>query len=101
MHARVIFSVAWINWNIVGDVYIFTKGKTINVEKNENVEWTQTQVFCGRLCVVRITATKNKLYYLLVQNTGCRLDIKCRLLTAEWVQNADWEFKVFFSSGMW
>ena len=38
MHARVIFSVAWINSNIVGDVYIFTKAKTINAEKNENVE---------------------------------------------------------------
>ena len=43
----------WINWNIVNDVYIFTKEKkSINAEKNENLELTQTQVFCGRLCVL-------------------------------------------------
>ena len=44
----------WITWNIVSDVNIFTKGKkSINAEKNENVELTHTQVFCGRLCVLR------------------------------------------------
>ena len=58
------------------------------------------------MCVVRITLTKNKLYwchgYLLVQNadcgpdTKCRLGTKCRLQTAEWVQNADWESKEFY-----
>ena len=43
----------WITWNIVSDVYILTKGKkNINAEKNENVELTHTQVFCGRLCVL-------------------------------------------------
>ena len=42
----------WINWNIASDVYIFTKGKCINAEKNENVEITHTQVFCGRLCML-------------------------------------------------
>ena len=67
--------------------------------KNKNVKLTHTQIFCGRLCVVRLTVTKNKLYwchgYLLVQNTDCRLDTKCRpgaksrLQTAEWVQNPD------------
>ena len=57
-------------------------------------------MFCGRLCDVRITVTKNKLYwchgYLLVQNADCRPDTKRRLQTAEWVQNADWESKEFF-----
>ena len=49
MRARVIFSTdGWINWNIASDVHIFTKGKSINAEKNENVEFTHTQVFCGR-----------------------------------------------------
>ena len=44
----------WITWNIVSDVYIFTKGKkSINAEKDENIELTLTQVFCGRLCVLR------------------------------------------------
>ena len=53
MHARVIFwGGRWIDWNIVSDVYIFTRGKSINAEKNENVELTHTQVFCGRLCVL-------------------------------------------------
>ena len=43
----------WITWNIVSDVYIFTNGKkSINMEKNENVELAHTQVFCGRLCVL-------------------------------------------------
>ena len=74
----------WITWNIVSDVYILTKGKkSINAEKNENVELTHTHVFCGRLCVVRITVTKNKLYwcdgYLLVQNTDCRLQTGYKL----------------------
>ena len=36
----------WITWNIVSDVYILTKGKkSINAEKNKNVELTHTQVF--------------------------------------------------------
>ena len=52
MHARVVFLGGWINWNNVSDVYIFTKGKSISAKKNENVELTHTQVFCGRLCVL-------------------------------------------------
>ena len=82
-----------------------TKGKSINAEKNENVEvrfishtdilWSIVIYWCHG--------------YLLVQNANCRpqnaectpdkkcrLGTKCRLQTAEWVQNADWEFKVFF-----
>ena len=59
MHASVIFSGGWI----VSDVHIFTKEKSINAEKNKNVELTHTQVFCGRLCVVRIIVTKNKLHW--------------------------------------
>ena len=54
MHARVIF-LGWVDYlkNCRSDVYIFTKGKkSINAEKNENVELTHTQVFCGRLCVL-------------------------------------------------
>ena len=47
------FGCGWINWNIVSDVYILTKRKkSINAERNENVELTHTQVFCGRLCVL-------------------------------------------------
>ena len=34
MEARVIFLGGWINWNILSDVYIFTKGKNINAKKN-------------------------------------------------------------------
>ena len=57
---ELIFGGGWITWNIVRDVYILTKGKKgitkgkkgINAEKNENVELTYTQVFCGRLCVL-------------------------------------------------
>ena len=35
----------WINWNIVSDVYIFTKEKSISAQKNENVELTHSQYF--------------------------------------------------------
>ena len=48
----------WFFWvgglsETLSDVYILTKGKkSINAEKNENVESTHTQVFCGRLCVL-------------------------------------------------
>ena len=50
---ELFFRGRWITWNIVSDVYIFTKGKkSINAEKNENVELTHTRVFCGRLCVL-------------------------------------------------
>ena len=52
MHARVISLCGWINWNVVSDFYIFTKEKSINAEKNEDVELTHTQVFCGRLFVL-------------------------------------------------
>ena len=52
MHIRVTFLSGWINWNIVSDVCIFTKGKSINAEKNENVELTHTKLFCDRLCVL-------------------------------------------------
>ena len=42
-----------ITWNIVSDVYIFTKRKkSINAEKNKNVELAHTLVFCSRLCVL-------------------------------------------------
>ena len=42
---ELFFSGGWITWNIVSDAYIFTKGKkSINAEKNENVELTHTQI---------------------------------------------------------
>ena len=50
MHARVIFSVGWINGNIVSDVYIFTKGKSTNAEKNENVELTHRYFVVDCVC---------------------------------------------------
>ena len=57
MHVRVFFwgggGGGWITSNIVSDVYILTKGKkSINAERNENVELTHTPVLCGRLCVL-------------------------------------------------
>ena len=55
---KLFFGGGWITWNIVSDVYILTKGKkSIDVEKNENVKLTHSQVFCGRLCVVQVTVT--------------------------------------------
>ena len=67
-------------------IYIVTKGKkSINAEKNGNVELPRTQVFCGGLCVVRINVTKNKLYwyhgYLLVQNADSRLQTGYKMQT--------------------
>ena len=58
---ELLFLGGWINWNMVIDVYIFTKGKSNNPAKNENVELTHTQVFCGWLCAVRIIVTKDEL----------------------------------------
>ena len=34
---ELFFWGGWINWNIASDVYIFTKEKSINAEKNKNV----------------------------------------------------------------
>ena len=83
-------------------VYILTKGKkSINAEKNENVELPHTQVFCGGLCVARINVTKNKLIgatdtcLYKMQTADCRPDAKYRLQTIERVQNADWESEQF------
>ena len=51
-------------------------------------------VCCANNC------NQDKLYwchgYLLVQNADCWPDTKCRRQTAEWVQNAECEFKEFF-----
>ena len=53
MHARVISCRVGGLLGTLLVVYIFTKGKkSINTEKNENVELPHTQVFCGRLCVL-------------------------------------------------
>ena len=50
---ELLFGGGWITWNFASDVYILTNGKkSINVEKNENGESTDTQVFRGRLCVL-------------------------------------------------
>ena len=50
---ELFFGDGWINWNVVSDVYIFTKEKkNVNAEKNKNVKLTHTQIFCGRLCVL-------------------------------------------------
>ena len=38
MDAKVIFLGGWINWNILSEVYIFTKGKNIKAKKNENFD---------------------------------------------------------------
>ena len=46
-----LFLVGWVDY--LKHVYILTKGKkSIKAEKNENVELSHTQVFCGRLCVL-------------------------------------------------
>ena len=53
MHARVIFCRVGGLLETLYVVYILTEGeKSINAEKNENVELPHTQVFCGRLCVL-------------------------------------------------
>ena len=61
---------------------------------------SHTGILWQIVCVVRITVTKNKLYwchgYLWVKNADCRPDTKCRLQTSGWIQNADWESKEFF-----
>ena len=49
---ELFFGDGWINWNVASDVYIFTKEKNVNAEKNKNVKLTHTQIFCGRLCVL-------------------------------------------------
>ena len=53
MHARVIF-LGWVdNLKHCKKCLPFLQGKkSINAEKNENVELTLTQVFCGRLSVL-------------------------------------------------
>ena len=53
MHAKVII-LGWVDYlKHCKCIYIFTKVKKgINAEKNENVELTHTQVFCGRLCLL-------------------------------------------------
>ena len=106
MHARVIFG--WVDllkhckWCLH-----FYEGKECERGKERKCRINSyTGTLWSIVCVVRITVTKNKLYwchgYLLVQNaecrpyTKCRLGTKCGLQTAEWVQNADRECKVFF-----
>ena len=50
---ELFFWGGWITWNILSDFYILTKGmKSINAERNENVELTHIQVLCGRLCIL-------------------------------------------------
>ena len=51
MHARLIFLGGWIILITVSDVYIFTKVKSINAEKNENAELTHTQRYFVVDCV--------------------------------------------------
>ena len=93
VHARATFLGGWINWNMVSDVYIFTKRKSNNPAKNENVELTHTQVFCGWLCAVPIIVTKDELCWChghqSVQNadqTGYKILLEvliCNLATTE------------------
>ena len=46
-----LFLVGWVDY--LKHVYILTIGKkSIKAEKNENVELSHTQVFCGRLRVL-------------------------------------------------
>ena len=55
MHARVIF-LGWVDYlkHCKWCLYILLQKekRVFNAEKNENVELTHTQVFCGRLCVL-------------------------------------------------
>ena len=70
----------------------YKRKESVNAEKNENVELIHSRVFCGRLCVVQITVTKNKLYwchrYPLVQNADCRLQTGYKL-NIDQVKNVD------------
>ena len=43
---------------------------------------------------LRLAPTKTSQYKM--QTADCRPGKKCRLQTAGWVQNTDWQFKVFF-----
>ena len=45
---------------------------------------------------LRLTRTKSAIQIRSVKNADCRPGTKCRLQTADWVQNADWEFILFF-----
>ena len=83
MYARDMFWGGWITWNIVRNDYIFTKEKkSINAEKNENVELSHRYFVVDFVCYAN-NCNQNKLYwshrYLLVQNSDCRPDTKCRL----------------------
>ena len=53
MHARVIF-FGWVDYlkHCKRCLHFYKRKKSINAEKNESVELTHTQVFCGRLCVL-------------------------------------------------
>ena len=46
----------------------FAKGRSINAEKNENVELTHTQVFCGRLCVLHDFYNQKQTVHVLMLN---------------------------------
>ena len=46
----------------------FAKGRSINAEKNENVELTHTQVFCGRLCVLHDLYNQKQTVHVLMLN---------------------------------
>ena len=46
----------------------FAKGRSINAEKNENVEFTHTQVFCGRLCVLHDLCNQKQTVHVLMLN---------------------------------
>ena len=65
---ELFFWGGWINWNNVTNVYIFAKGRSINAEKNENVELTHTQVFCGRLCVLHDLYNQKQTVHVLMLN---------------------------------
>ena len=75
----------WIDWNIVSDVYIFTKGKSTNAERNQNVQLNHSRVFCGRLCV--LANSYNQKYTVLVPRIPVRTN--CRMLGADRIQNVD------------
>ena len=81
------FSGGWMNWNIVSDVYIFTKGKIINAGKERKCRInSHTGILWSIVCVVQITVCNQKQTVLVPRIpviTKCRLQrtAECRVQT--------------------
>ena len=85
------FSGGWMNWNIVSDVYIFTKGKIINAGKERKCRInSHTGILWSIVCVVQITVCKQKTNCIGATDT-CYYKMQtaadCRMQSADRIQN--------------